>query len=256
MYVNNITGGDFLKIWDECIKYYTKYKKEFFIGIGCFLSIIVLLLLGVVNNSAKVSAKTENDTVEEGLVVEKEEVAILIAVDVKGYVNNPGLYYLEEGSVINDVIKLAGGLKEDAATDFINLSKKITDEMVVYVFSISEINDIKNEDLYLELKEEQLQLYLKNTYDELIREALETFINSNIDFEDKNNEDLEENVIININTADIVSLIKIPYIGEEKAKDIIAYRTENGDFQAIEELMNVSGIGQATFDKLKDYVKI
>lgn len=245
-----------MKIWDECIKYYTKYKKEFFIGIGCFLSIIVLLLLGVVNNSAKVSAKTENDTVEEGLVVEKEEVAILIAVDVKGYVNNPGLYYLEEGSVINDVIKLAGGLKEDAATDFINLSKKITDEMVVYVFSISEINDIKNEDLYLELKEEQLQLYLKNTYDELIREALETFINSNIDFEDKNNEDLEENVIININTADIVSLIKIPYIGEEKAKDIIAYRTENGDFQAIEELMNVSGIGQATFDKLKDYVKI
>ena len=61
---------------------------------------------------------------------------------------------------------------------------------------------------------------------------------------------------ININTADYMLLLNIPYIGEVKAQSIIDYRNANGAFLRIEDIMNVSGIGKATFDKLKDYISV
>ncbi len=69
-------------------------------------------------------------------------------------------------------------------------------------------------------------------------------------------EDITEALLININTADVAELDKLPGIGEATAKKIIAYREQNGNFKSIEDIMNVSGIAEKKFEKLKDYITV
>ena len=72
--------------------------------------------------------------------------------DIKGSVKSPGVYEIKENSTINDIIKLAGGLTKNADTNSINLSKKVTDEMVIYIFNKNELKKeeciCKNEYIY------------------------------------------------------------------------------------------------------------
>ena len=67
-------------------------------------------------------------------------------------------------------------------------------------------------------------------------------------------EDSDDNKLVNINNADISELMTLPGVGEAKAKDIITYREKNGSFKRIEDIMNISGIKDAAFEKLKDYI--
>ena len=60
--------------------------------------------------------------------------------------------------------------------------------------------------------------------------------------------------LVNINTADVSQLTTLPGIGESRATSIIAYREENGAYGTIEDIMNVSGIKEAAFSKIKDYI--
>ena len=162
------------------------------------------------------------ESIKEEIVIEKE-VSSKLVVDIKGEVKTPGVYELESGKRINDVITLAGGLTVDADVLNINLSEKITDGML--------INIPKKEELIEE--------------DETIKETKKEVVTTT----SKDNK-------ISINNASLNELMKINGIGRVKAESIINYRNTNGKFKSIEELTKVNGIGKSTFEKIKDYIKL
>ena len=160
-------------------------------------------------------------------------------IDIKGQVNNPGVYKLKENSRIIDVINEAGGLTDNADTSIINLSKKIKDEMFIIIYSKEEIEKYINEKLNKEIL--------------VIDENNDANIN---DYNEKQQEKNDENTIININTANKEEFLLLNGIGEGKADAIISYRDENGYFNSIDEIKNVSGIGEALFEKIKDNITV
>lgn len=167
----------------------------------------------------------ENQQTEETAKETNKPIDQMIYVDVKGAVNQPGMYTFSTDARVYDVIKKAGGLTEKADEKQINLAAKITDQQLLYVPEIGE-----------ELPEGQ------GKNDQL--EAMGTI------------ESTDEDEKINLNTADLTKLQQIPGIGEKKAQEIIQYRQENGSFKAIEELQEISGIGQKTVEKIKNFVTI
>lgn len=161
--------------------------------------------------------------IEEKNLSESAEEAVMqqVFVEIKGAVMYPGVYELEQDQRIKDVVQLAGGYTENADTQFINHAQKVQDEMVIYI-------PIKGEQL-----EEGAHSLL----------TLPT---------ESNNKEQK----ININKADEAMLATLPGIGPSKAQSILTYREENGQFQTIEDLKNVSGIGDKTFEKLKDAITV
>lgn len=186
---------------------------------------LTVLLAGC---SGKQDARTvELSEAKEGSVAEEkeeeaEESAIEenedIYVHVCGEVNQPGVYCLPAGSRLYEAIEAAGGLKEGAAAESLNQAQEAQDGQQIYVPSIEE-----------PLKE--------GVYDE--GEQAEASDGK-----------------INLNTAAKEQLITLTGIGEAKAAAIIRYREENGGFQSIEELMEVEGIKEGVFNKIKDQIKI
>ena len=168
---------------------------------------------------------------------------ILIKVDIKGQIVSPGIYELENGSRVIDVINKAGGLTEYADTTVINLSKKIKDEMVIIVYSKEEVADFKT------TKEIE-----KQVYDNCIRKDEDSLKNDACI--DDSNIERSGSSLVNINTASIDELKNLPGIGESKAKNIIDYRNSNGSFQSIEDLKKVDGIGDGLYDQIKEIITI
>lgn len=162
--------------------------------------------------------------------VSKENTNVF--VDIKGSVNNPGVYEVSNTSRVNDVISLAGGLTENADTSDINLAKIVKDEMTIIIYS----------------KEEVLEKYKKE-----VCTCDCPYITNDACITEESN---EENNLININTASLEELITLPGLGESKAKEIISYREKNGNFTSIENIKNVTGIGEAIFEKIKDYITV
>ena len=121
-------------------------------------------------------------------------------------------------------------MKKNAYTDNINLSKKLTSETVIYVYTTNEINKINT----TTTNAISYNIYTKTT------ESSSIVINK-----DK----------INLNTATVNELTSLNGIGESKALAIIAYRTKT-PFKSIEEIMNISGIGESAFAKIKDNITI
>ena len=147
----------------------------------------------------------------------------MIKVDVKGAVSKPGVYTAQLGERVIDLVERAGGFLDDADQTKINLSQKVSDEMVIYV-------PIVGEDV----------------------EIVEQMANFSQPTEKASNSDGK----VNINHADSAMLQTLPGIGAGKAEAIIEYRETNGPFQTVEDLMNVSGIGEKTFEKLKDSITV
>ena len=145
-----------------------------------------------------------------------------IAVDVGGAVQNPGVYFLDQGSRVEDAITAAGGFLADAYTESINLAAPLTDGSKVLV------------PLYQALDTE--------TVTEQEPVAI----------------DQPDQIVfpININTASKEILMQLPGIGEVKAQAIIDYRNQNGPFTSLDQIQEVNGIGPATFEKLKDLITI
>mgnify|MGYP005750439775 CR=1 FL=1 len=152
--------------------------------------------------------------------VEKPEVTII--VDVKGAVKYEGVYQLLEGQRIMDAIEKAGGLLEDADHRKINFAAKIQDQMVVYIPQVGEDVDTT---------------------------ALISVVGPS---EASNHSDGK----ININTATVEQLQTLSGIGQAKAKAIVAYREDNGYFKTIDELTNVSGIGQKSLDNIRQEITV
>lgn len=166
-----------------------------------------------------------------------------IKVEIKGAVNNPGVYELETGKRVEDVIKLSGGLKKDADVSNTNLSKNLVDEMVIIIYTKDEINSMTTGN---------------TTIKYIDKECICPVIENNSCISDvvTNFEIIEEvSDKISLNKATLEELMTLKGIGESKAKSIIEYR-EKTPFKSIEELLNVKGIGKAMFEKIKVHISI
>ena len=175
--------------------------------------------------------EVEEDKSEDNVVSEN------IYVDIKGFVEKPGVYSFSKDSNarINDLILKAGGLKKDADTSTINLSKKIEDEMTVIIYSKSEIENYVKKKNELETKLEMCELKLVNNA------CLK--------------EEVKDNKKININTASLDELTKLNGIGESKAKSIIEYRKKM-PFSKVDDLKNVEGIGESLYESIKNEITV
>ncbi len=172
---------------------------------------------------------------------DKKEELTKIFIDIKGSVKNPGVYQVDIDNIVNDCIKKAGGLLKNADTTTINLSKKVSSEMVIYIPKKDEV-----------VKTTNSTTVTKNQ--EIPNDA--AISNNNTDSQDSSSANDQSNTLIDINTATTAELAKLNGIGTAKAQDIIDYRTKNGSFKTIEDIKNVSGIGDALYAKIKDYITV
>lgn len=219
------------------MKHLKKYK---FILIILFIFLAVSLIIQVNSKDNSEVIEFENDIEEITNIEVKEEKIeeiILYKVDIKGAVKNPGVYELEQGKRVIDAINKAGGLLNYSNTSTINLSKYLIDEMVIVVYTNDEISKMKEENIKIEYIEKEC------VCPEIKNDACIT-------------EEKKENTLVNINIASLEELMTIPKIGESKAKDIIKYREENQGFKSIEEIKNISGIKDATYESIKEYITV
>lgn len=188
------------------------------------------------------------EKVEESSNVSEEKY---ILVDIKGEVKKPGVYKLKENSRVIDAINVSGGLTKKAYTKYINLSRILKDENVIIVNSTSEIKKVSSGNNITEVK---INNDSKNSAS--ISES-ELITNDNVKSEEDNTvNSLENNQKVNINTATKEELMKLSNIGESKAEKIIEYRTANGNFNSIEDIKKVSGIGDKLYDSIKENITV
>ncbi len=193
-------------------------KYIYIITIIIFIIFCIMVIIRkreLKDNNVNYKVNKEDIIVNNDKINDEEEY---IYVDIKGEVINPNVYKIQKGLRVIDVINLAGGLTEESDTSNINLSKIVTDEMVIVIKS-------KNNE--------------------------EVYIDSDVDINNNNN----NNQLIDINTCTIDELLTLPGIGESKANNIIEYRKKN-KFNTINDIMNVSGISESLFNKIKEYIKV
>ena len=188
---------------------------------------------------------TENiaEDLEESEENTKEEINKII-VHVSGAVNKEGIVELEENSRISDAINKAEGLKENADTKNINLAFKLEDGMKIYIPTIGE---------NIEGNEGNEQNQNANMIDETSKYVTSS---SGVVQEEQTNKQSEEkqNEKVNINTATQTELETLPGIGPSTSLKIVNYREENGKFKTIEDIKEVSGIGDAKYENIKDLI--
>lgn len=172
--------------------------------------------------SPLIEVEEELDVVEEESIISVPTALAPIIVDVQGAVMHPGVYSLTDGDRLIDAIHAAGGYLPHADSRMLNHAMKLVDEFYIYV-------PIEGEEISLS------------------GSVLTTTV------KDENQKDVHQ---VNINLADMQQLMTIPGIGPSKAAAIIQYRDENGSFTSTDKLMDVSGIGQKTFEKLESFVTV
>jgi len=199
----------------------------------------------IIANNSEITIKKENDN--------QPEETRTIFVDIKGAIKKPGVYEMDEKAIINDVIKLAGGFNSNAYKNNINLSKKVSDEMVIYVYNKTEYKNKSTSN-----KETVICKTPSYEIDNCTNDKVSIIENDkdNNDSEPNDNVNIENNTLININKATINDLTTIKGIGDAKAKTIIEYRDKNGAFKSINDIINVTGIGESLFEKIKDYITV
>lgn len=185
-----------------------------------------------------VSAEIEDKIVKN----ENQEASNDIVVDIKGAVKKEGVYKTSSNKRVIDVIKQAGGLKKDANTNYINLSARLKDEMVIWVYTNSEIKKLKLEN---------------NSANYMIKSCNCPVVDNTTCLPNKKDDSNKKtNGLVNINTASLDKILTIKGIGETKAKSIIEYRDKNGKFKTIEDIKNVTGIGESLYSKIKESITV
>lgn len=167
-----------------------------------------------------------------------------IVIYITGEVKQEGVYELDEDSRISDAIEKAGGTKENADLSQINLAYKIEDGMRIYIPKKGELVQDK------EKIEDKTQEILTGKSTDITNT---TSVNTNLSTNKKSKTDIEK---INLNKATQTELETLPGIGPSTAEKIIAYRKENGNFKKIEDIMNVNGIGESKYNKIKDLISV
>lgn len=243
------------------------------------LFLLILLCFGFLIYDRVVKQK-ENDITEpiaKTSFIENDAITSTIHVDVKGAVASPGVYEVNDNAIIQDVILLAGGFLKNAYTNNINLSKKLKDQMVLYIYTTNEMKSITAK----EVAKVSNQVCTTSSYTiqecvddkiSVIEVAMDTSSDDNSSIEtivsnsetdsvttipESSKTNLKETTkIVNLNTASKSELTTLSGIGDSKADAIIQYRTEHGSFQSISEITNVSGIGESIFAKIKNSITV
>lgn len=205
---------------------------------------IVVLCSNCYKKEEEKKASEDIAIVEDGEIVDDIEATENVRVDVKGAVKNPGVYELDSNSRVIDAIKLAGGVKSSASTKYLNLSKKVSDEMIIYVYTS---NQIKNMNIDENIIEECNCPTIDTS--SCAGSNIITSIGDSTVKDDNTNK-------VSLNNASKDELMTLTGIGESKALAIIEYRNNNGGFKVLEDIMNVSGIGEAAYNKIKDYITL
>lgn len=220
-----------------------KHKTKIFVLIFiCFAFYSVSSVVTIEDEKEMVSNETVTKKEETKKTTEKIKEEKVI-VDVKGEVTTPGVYELLSTNTVMDAINMAGGLTKQSDTSNINLSKKLSDEMVIIVYSSSKIKEMKEAEEVICPPCNNACITEEDKTAELKDEEIET-------------ESTQTTGKININTATTEELQALSGIGETKAQAIVDYRTQNGKFETIEDLKNVSGIGDSTFEKIKENITV
>ena len=192
--------------------------------------VIAIIVIGIVGvyyiNSTKEIYSNEEIDYEVVEINENEKSERNIIVHIAGAVKRNGIVEVKENSRINDIVEAAGGLTDNADLNQVNLAYIVEDGQKIYIPSIDE---------YKEKTEEIIQENAGNNVTEETREST---------------------ILININKANLQELCMLPGIGEATAQKIIQYREENSKFSSIEEIKNVSGIGEAKYESIKDFIEI
>lgn len=188
------------------------------------ISGMVVLIMGVIIWARRPVSEPVKSPVQmisdDSQTASSSEVTPIYA-DIKGAVVSPGMYQLPQNARVFDLINMAGGFTEEAVQDHVNLAQLVVDQAVVYVPTSSE--DLAT------WQEGQGGL---------------------------TGEKESTSAKVNLNTADLSELQQLNGIGEKKASAIIAYREENGSFKSIDELKKVGGIGEKTFENLKEEIEV
>ncbi len=172
------------------------------------------------------------DSLETAESQEAEPLEQEVYVYVCGAVNNPGVYILNGVPRICDAVDAAGGFCENAAENYWNMAEIIADGQMIYVPTTEEAEE--------------------RNWDALEKE---TSAKTN-DHPAETNPTDNAGKKVNLNTASKEQLMLIPGIGEAKADSIISYREKNGAFSKVEEVMNISGIKDGLFEKMKEYITV
>ena len=160
----------------------------------------------------------------------------VIKVYICGHIKTPGVYDIGNGARLVDLVSLAGGATEDACLEAINLAQILADSQKFYIPSLDEI---------------------KNGIPSFVNEWEDASSNSNDSSStDMANPESFQNKVININFASLSELVQLPGIGNVIAQNIIDYRNKYGQFKSKEELINVKGIGEKKFEKIRDLISV
>ena len=209
------------------MKNFLKHNKPaLFIGLILLVAIGAYYFIHLEGDGG--GTQVSNDWIEEELPMDSNEPQSLeleenpqeeenLVVDVKGAIKSPGVYEMKLGDRVIDVIEQAGGLHENADSNNINFAMKLVDEMVLYIPIVGE-----------EKTPEPTVGGVQN----------------------------QDDGKVNLNKASEAELQTLTGVGPAKATAIIEYRDQNGGFKKVEEIMEISGIGEKTFEKFKDQITV
>lgn len=212
------------------------------VSIG-IVGIVFLSVFFIYNKSAKNSYnevvslnefihddKNQDEIIENNFYLSEEDnIKKTIFVEVKGEVLNPNVYKMEEGSIVYDLILMAGGITDKGSLDDINQAREIKNGECIIVRSIDDEGVLDKQD------------FVDSRFNET------SYRHSGSD---------NNSFLININTASKEELKTLNGIGDVLADSIIEYREENGVFESIDDIKNVSRIGSKTFEKFRDKITV
>ena len=209
-----------------------KINKKVIIVIIAATIILILIHEKLIKNEDFIETNIDLNIMQTEENVIDDENSGKIIIYITGEIQKEGVYELKENSRVLDAIEIAGGLKENANIEDINLAQILEDESKIYIPNKNDEN-IKNDNQY------NIDNISKNTTETIKKDG--TIIKSEK---------------ININTASQTELETLPGIGPSTALKIVNYRKEKGKFKNIEDIKNISGIGESKFSKIKDLIKI
>lgn len=196
--------------------------------------VVVLIIIMCIVIGYYIISKTEkydysdiekiSNIIEEDQEVDDNIIENKIVIHITGEVEEEGVIELEKGARISDAIEEAGGTTEEADLSNVNLAYSLSDGQKVKIPNINE-------------KDEEVIVVEEKAGDNIIIEG---------------NKSKEEK--ININKAAQTEIETLPGIGPSTALKIINYRNEHGKFKNIEDIKNVSGIGDSKFENIKEYI--
>jgi len=190
--------------------------------IRVFLVIIfcISMLCGCGSRNTVYLEKIQTETSEVPQTEEKDSAKETggCFVYVCGAVVNPGVYELPENSRVYEAVAMAGGMTEDAGAEAVNQAEIVTDGQMLRIPTIAEV---------LAAQEDA-----------------------------SGDSGATDDGLLNINQAEVADFMTLPGIGQSKAEALVRYREEHGKFSSIEEIMNVDGIKEGVFNKIKDSIKV